>query len=68
MGGNGIFNFTNFLGNFSSGEFNSFGNNLENIIDFIMRNDPNSYGTPPASEKSINKLKRYTLKDITQIK
>lgn len=32
------------------------GNSFENILDFIMRNDPNVYGTPPAGENSIKNL------------
>ncbi|KAL4465965.1 hypothetical protein ABPG74_004202 [Tetrahymena malaccensis] len=35
-------------------------NNIDNIIDFLMRNDPNVYGTPPASENSITNLPTVT--------
>jgi len=40
--------------------------NFENLLDFLMRNDPNSYGNPPASEDSIQKLAKIkmTAEDI----
>lgn len=31
---------------------------MDNVIDQIMRNDPNKYGAPPASKKSIAALER----------
>ncbi len=31
---------------------------FEQIIDFLMRNDPNTYGTPPASKDAIENLKK----------
>jgi hypothetical protein len=29
---------------------------LENIINYLMANDPNKYGNPPASKDEINNL------------
>ena len=39
--------------------------NIENLINQIMMNDPNKYGNPPASKKSIEELERFT---VTQMK
>lgn len=36
---------------------------IENILNYIMQNDSNRYGTPPASKKEVEKLMKY---DITQ--
>lgn len=36
---------------------------IEIILNYIMQNDPNRYGNPPASKKEIEKLIKY---DITQ--
>ena len=33
--------------------------NMENIINQIMMNDPNKYGNPPASKESIKKLEKF---------
>lgn len=44
------------------------GMNMENILDFIMRNDPNQYGTPPATENSIKNLKKFYKTDLNMIK
>jgi E3 ubiquitin-protein ligase RNF115/126 len=33
-------------------------NNMENIINYIMQNDPNRYGNPPASKVSIDSLEK----------
>ncbi|EAR87415.3 zinc finger, C3HC4 type (RING finger) protein (macronuclear) [Tetrahymena thermophila SB210] len=43
-----------------TGLFGMNDNNFDNIIDFLMRNDPNVYGTPPASENSISNLPTVT--------
>jgi E3 ubiquitin-protein ligase RNF115/126 len=32
---------------------------IENILNYIMTNDPNKYGSPPASKSEIEKLKKY---------
>ena len=37
--------------------------NLENIINQIMMNDPNKYGNPPASKKSIEELEKFVVTD-----
>ncbi|KAL4494113.1 hypothetical protein ABPG72_016069 [Tetrahymena utriculariae] len=42
------------------GLFGMSDNNFDNIIDFLMRNDQNIYGTPPASENSITNLPTVT--------
>lgn len=31
---------------------------FDNILDFLLRNDTNVYGSPPAAESSINELQR----------
>ena len=36
---------------------------FENLLNLIMQNDPNRYGTPPASEKSIDELKKELIND-----
>ncbi len=44
--------FQNFLGQHSNDM------QFENLLNLIMQNDPNRYGTPPASEKAIKELKK----------
>ena len=34
---------------------------IENILNYIMNNDENKYGSPPAAKSEINKLKKYIL-------
>lgn len=34
---------------------------FEQIINQIMQNDPNKYGNPPASKKSVEALEKYTI-------
>ena len=34
---------------------------IEDILNYIMNNDPNKYGSPPASKSEIEKLNKYTL-------
>jgi len=34
---------------------------IENILNYIMSNDNNRYGSPPASQSEIKKLNKYTL-------
>ena len=34
---------------------------IENILNYIMNNDENKYGSPPAAKSEINKLKKYVL-------
>jgi E3 ubiquitin-protein ligase RNF115/126 len=36
---------------------------FENLINLIMQNDPNRYGTPPASEKSVEQLKKEKIEE-----
>lgn len=36
---------------------------IENIINHIMLNDPNKYGNPPASKKEVEKLEKITITD-----
>lgn len=39
--------------------------NLDNVIDFLMRNDTNVYGTPPAASNAVKNLQRIQFsKDI----
>jgi E3 ubiquitin-protein ligase RNF115/126 len=38
-------------------------NNMENIINYILANDPNRYGNPPASKKSIDSLEKIIIND-----
>jgi E3 ubiquitin-protein ligase RNF115/126 len=34
---------------------------IENILNYIMNNDSNRYGSPPASKSEIDKLNKYIL-------
>jgi E3 ubiquitin-protein ligase RNF115/126 len=34
------------------------GDNFESLLNWIMMNDPNTYGTPPASKESIQSLRK----------
>ena len=34
---------------------------IENILNYVMNNDENKYGSPPAAKSEINKLKKYVL-------
>ena len=36
---------------------------MENIINYIMANDPNRYGNPPASKKCVENLERVTVSE-----
>ena len=38
-------------------------NEIENILNYIMNNDPNKYGSPPASKSEIEKLNKYILNE-----
>lgn len=38
-------------------------NNMENIINYIMANDPNRYGNPPASKEVLNNLEKIIVND-----
>ena len=42
---------------------NYYEDNLENIINQIMMNDPNKYGNPPASKNSVEKLEKIIIDD-----
>ena len=48
---------SNPLGNFFS-RYQPGDRQYENLLNYIMTNDPNHYGTPPASEDKVNNLKR----------
>ncbi|CAD8055419.1 unnamed protein product [Paramecium sonneborni] len=37
------------------------GQSLEQLIDYISQNDPNVYGSPPASQEVIDKLEKINL-------
>ena len=37
--------------------------NMESIINFIMQNDPNRYGNPPASKKVVENLDKITVNE-----
>ncbi len=34
---------------------------MENIISYLMANDPNKYGNPPASKDEVSKLRKVTV-------
>ena len=34
---------------------------IEHILNYVMNNDENKYGSPPAAKSEINKLKKYIL-------
>ena len=38
-------------------------NNMENIINYIMQNDPNRYGNPPASKSVLEALERIKVNE-----
>ncbi len=37
--------------------------NMENIINYIMANDPNRYGNPPASKNAVEKLEKIVISE-----
>ena len=41
-----------------------FGDNLQQIIQNIIDNDPNRYGTPPASKDAIDSLPKGKVFDL----
>lgn len=45
-------------------ERNTEENNMENIINYIMQNDPNRYGNPPASKSVLDSLERITVNEF----
>jgi len=54
------FNFTNgYLNNLSNLQNNA--QPLENLLNYLMMNDPNRYGNPPASKKTVDALPRIKL-------
>jgi E3 ubiquitin-protein ligase RNF115/126 len=59
--------FSNFMGGFSN--HNSFfgspfrNDGLEQILNHIMQNDPNNYGTPPASKQEVEKLEKTVISE-----
>jgi E3 ubiquitin-protein ligase RNF115/126 len=50
-------NFLDFILNMLNGRVSEDGN-MENIINYLMRNDTNRYGNPPASKSAIEALER----------
>ena len=38
-------------------------NHLENIINYLMANDPNQYGNPPASKKAVESLESLEINE-----
>lgn len=38
--------------------------NMESIINFIMQNDPNRYGNPPAGKKAMESLEKFEMDPI----
>jgi E3 ubiquitin-protein ligase RNF115/126 len=40
---------------------NNYDYSMENIINYIMANDPNRYGNPPASKNTVESLERVTI-------
>jgi DNA-directed RNA polymerase subunit RPC12/RpoP len=36
---------------------------IEHILNYVMNNDENKYGSPPAAKSEINKLKKYVLSE-----
>lgn len=41
-------------------------NNMENIINYIMQNDPNRYGNPPASKSVIETLEKIVVNELNK--
>jgi E3 ubiquitin-protein ligase RNF115/126 len=41
-------------------------NNMENIINYIMQNDPNRYGSPPASKTAIESLEKIIVDGLNK--
>mmetsp|Transcript_16991 Transcript_16991/g.16670 ORF Transcript_16991/g.16670 Transcript_16991/m.16670 type:complete len:172 (-) Transcript_16991:288-803(-) len=39
---------------------------MDNVIDQIMRNDPNNYGAPPASKEAIQDLQRGSYESLSK--
>lgn len=39
---------------------------MENIISYLMANDPNKYGNPPASQEEVKKLRKVTVDEINK--
>lgn len=48
--------------------FNNFNedSHMENIINFLMANDPNKYGSPPASKEEVSKLQKIKVSKSNQ--
>ena len=40
-----------------------YNDNFDNILNYIMINDPNKYGNPPASKNAVDKLKKYKINE-----
>ena len=43
----------------------NYNDNIDNIISYLMLNDTNKYGNPPASKNAVEKLKKYTINEET---
>ena len=41
----------------------NYNDNIDNIINHIMLNDPNKYGNPPAAKNEVEKLKKYKINE-----
>lgn len=43
---------------------------IDNIIQYLMANDPNKYGNPPTSKETLEKLKEKTINEdeLTELK
>ena len=41
----------------------NYNENIDNIISYIMLNDPNKYGNPPAAKKAVEKLKKCIINE-----
>lgn len=39
---------------------------MDNVIDQIMRNDPNNYGAPPASKEAVQALQRGSYESLSK--
>jgi E3 ubiquitin-protein ligase RNF115/126 len=57
--GSNILDFVNSILNYNEDT------HLENIINYLMANDPNQYGNPPASKKSIESLESIVVDELS---
>ena len=52
----------NFLDTFTNSRQNP-NDNLDDIINHLMQNDPNKYGNPPAAKQAVEKLKKCKINE-----